>query len=98
MARKRPAPLGSGEIEARLRDCPGWKLDGEKIRRDLEFQDFSAAFAFMTRVAMIAESLDHHPEWSNVYNRLTIELTTHDAGGISELDFEFATQLNALID
>ncbi len=54
MARKRPAPLGSGEIEARLRDCPGWKLDGEKLRRDLEFQDFSAAFAFMTRVAMIA--------------------------------------------
>jgi 4a-hydroxytetrahydrobiopterin dehydratase len=97
MTQERPKALKDEDIESRLAGCPGWALSEGKLRRDLEFPNFSAAFGFMTRVAMIAETLDHHPEWSNVYNRVSIELTTHDAGGISTLDFEFATRLNRLL-
>ncbi|MDE0886485.1 MAG: 4a-hydroxytetrahydrobiopterin dehydratase [Myxococcota bacterium] len=98
MTRERPKALKAEAIALRLADCPGWALAEGKLRRDLKFPDFSAAFGFMARVAMIAETLDHHPEWSNVYNRVSIELTTHDAGGVSALDFEFAARLNRLLD
>ena len=70
----------------------GWTLsdDGRAITRDLKFGTFTEAFAFMTRVAMDAEKMDHHPEWSNVYNRVSIRLTTHDAGGLTEKDVALA--------
>ena len=74
-----------------------WAYDPEAkgIRREFSFSDFAAAFAFMTRVAILAEKADHHPEWSNVYNRVTILLTTHDAGGLSRRDIDLATAIDA---
>ena len=71
--------------------------DSDAIRRDFKFADFSEAFAFMTRVAMIAETQDHHPEWSNVYNKLTITLTTHDASGLSQRDMKMAKAIDDLL-
>jgi len=82
-----------------LRGLTGWSLarDGKAIVRSFEFADFSEAFAFMTRVAMIAETRDHHPEWSNVYNRVEITLTTHDASGLSLRDVKMARKIDALL-
>ena len=75
-----------------LAQLPGWSaVDGrEAIARSLRFKDFNAAFGFMTRVALVAEKLDHHPEWTNVYGRVEIVLTTHDVGGVTELDLRLA--------
>jgi 4a-hydroxytetrahydrobiopterin dehydratase len=88
MSRPKKMPL-----ETALAALPAWKAapgDREAIRRALAFPDFNLAFAFMGRVAMQAEKLDHHPEWSNVYGRVEIVLTTHDAGGVTELDLAMA--------
>ena len=74
-----------------------WQVGDERLKRQWQFSDFSEAFAFMTRVALLAESKQHHPNWSNVYNRVTIELTTHDLGGISNLDVELALSIDALL-
>ncbi|MGI9602648.1 MAG: 4a-hydroxytetrahydrobiopterin dehydratase [Acidimicrobiales bacterium] len=71
-----------------------WTRDGDRLRRSFRFDDFGQAFGFMTRVALIAERLFHHPEWSNVYDRVEIAITTHDAGGLTELDLEFARRVN----
>ncbi len=78
---------------------PDWATEPgrDAITRTFKFDDFSEAFAFMTRVAMLAEVQDHHPEWSNVYNRVTIALTTHDADGLSARDAKMATSIDALI-
>ncbi len=78
---------------------PHWTLASDKdaIRRELEFADFSAAWGFMNRVALIAEKLDHHPDWSNVWNTVRIELTTHDAGGLSGNDVKMAQAIDALL-
>jgi 4a-hydroxytetrahydrobiopterin dehydratase len=73
-----------------------WQVGDERLKRQWQFSDFSEAFAFMTRVALLAESKQHHPNWSNVYNRVTIELTTHDLGGLSNLDVELARSIDAL--
>ena len=73
-----------------------WQVGDERLKRQWQFSDFSEAFAFMTRVALLAESMQHHPNWSNVYNRVTIELTTHDLGGLSNLDAEMARSIDAL--
>jgi 4a-hydroxytetrahydrobiopterin dehydratase len=80
--------LTQAEVAALLAECPGWTLrgDGLAIEREFKFKDFNAAFGFMTRVALYAEKADHHPEWFNVYNRVRITLTTHDADGLSERD------------
>ena len=93
----RPALLSDAEIQSLLAKLAGWQLTGNKLRRELRFPDFSAAFGFMARLALAAEKLDHHPEWSNVYNRVTIELSTHDAGGLTALDFELARIANGLL-
>lgn len=81
-----------------LGDLPGWSLarEGKAIERKFQFADFGEAFAFMTRVALLAEKADHHPEWFNVYNRVEITLTTHDAGGLSERDVKMAKAIDAL--
>jgi 4a-hydroxytetrahydrobiopterin dehydratase len=81
-----------------LPDLTGWATDGEKdgLRRRFVFDDFVGAFGFMTRVALLAEKADHHPEWSNVYNKVEILLTTHDAGGLSMRDVEMARAIDAV--
>lgn len=78
---------------------PDWSLESDRdaIIRIFKFTDFSEAFAFMTRVALLAEVQDHHPEWSNVYNRVTIALTTHDADGLSARDARMAVSIDALL-
>ena len=90
---KRPL-LAAEEIAAALRELPGWELRGAKLHRELAFADFSEAFAFMTRVALAAEKLDHHPDWSNVWNRVAIDLSTHDSGGVTQNDIELARQID----
>jgi 4a-hydroxytetrahydrobiopterin dehydratase len=90
--------LSESEISQRIASLPGWRLAEGRLRRDFSFKDFSQAFAFMTRVALLAEKRDHHPDWSNVYNRLTIELCTHDAGGVTEHDVEFAQAVSKLFE
>lgn len=90
-------PLTEPEIAAALRDLPGWSRDGDALTRTYEFADFREAMAFLLRAAFEAEALDHHPEWSNVYRRVTIRLTTHDAGHrISAKDLELARRLARL--
>ena len=73
-----------------------WQVGEDRLTRRWQFSDFSEAFAFMTRVALLAEAKQHHPNWSNVYNRVTIELTTHDLKGLSDLDAELAQAIDAL--
>lgn len=82
--------LTDPEIEAAVADLPGWTRDGDALVSDWRFANFDVAFGFMTRIAVECERLDHHPEWSNVYNRVTIRLTTHDKGGITTLDTALA--------
>jgi len=92
----RPKALEADQIESGMRRLDGWKLDSGKLHRDFKFSNFVEAFGFMTRVAIVAEKMDHHPEWSNVYNRVRVDLTTHDAGGITELDFALAEEMQSL--
>ena len=90
-------PLSSAEINQLPQLLPTWTLVEGKLRRELKFSDFSEAFGFMARVALAAEKLDHHPEWSNVWNRVSISLTTHDTGGLSNLDLALAQRIDALL-
>ena len=91
--------LSDTDRDTALGVLPDWALreDGLAITRDFAFADFSEAFAFMARVAMLAERHDHHPEWSNVWNRVSITLTTHDAGGLSLRDIAMANAIDALL-
>ena len=91
-----PTKLNDKQVENALRVLPGWSLLDGKLHRELKFADFSAAFGFMTRVALAAEKRDHHPEWSNVWNRVTIDLTTHESNGITERDVALAQQIQSL--
>ena len=91
----RPSKLDQAAIDVWVASNPGWELDDQAIAKSLTFADFATAFGFMTRIAIIAERMDHHPEWSNVYNRVEVRLTTHDAGGITELDFALAEAIDA---
>lgn len=88
--------LTQQEIDTRLAGLRGWTLAGGKLHRELVFPSFVEAFGFMSSVALVAESMNHHPSWSNVYNRVTIDLDTHDIGGISALDFALAEKIDAL--
>ncbi len=89
------AALTDAEIAAELPSIPGWTVVAGKLHREYLHADFIEAFGFMTRVALIAERMNHHPEWFNVYNKVIVELTTHDAGGISASDFELARAMEA---
>ena len=93
------ARLTDPERAAALAKLPLWRLrdDGLAIVRKFKFSDFSEAFGFMTRVAITADKADHHPEWNNVYNRVEITLTTHDAGGLSARDEALATAIDAIV-
>jgi 4a-hydroxytetrahydrobiopterin dehydratase len=88
--------LDRDSITQQLQAHPGWALDadGKGIRRSLRFADFGAAFGFMARIALAAEKMDHHPEWFNVYNRVDIRLSTHDAGGLTARDFSLAATID----
>jgi len=92
------ARLSEEERQALLPQLQGWSLDEGRdgLRRSFSFADFVQAFGFMTRVALLAEKADHHPEWFNVYNRVEILLTTHDAGGLSTRDIAMAKAISAL--
>ena len=88
--------LSSEQISEELKNLPGWSIKDEKLHKDFEFESFNQAFGFMTRAAMEIEKMNHHPEWFNVYNKLTVDLMTHDAGGITENDIQLAKILNSL--
>jgi 4a-hydroxytetrahydrobiopterin dehydratase len=88
--------LSDAALRDALADLPGWTLAGGKLHREYRFADFGAAFAFMTRVALVAEKLDHHPDWQNVYDRVVVDLWTHDAGGITERDLTLARRMQEL--
>src|SRR6185312_5731782 len=91
------AKLGRDQIDLALKELDQWTLNSEnRLEREYKFNSFKEAFSFMTRVAFEAESLDHHPDWSNSYNRVRIELTTHDAGGITQKDLELARRIEAI--
>ena len=82
--------LDEAEVATRLAALDGWELVDGMLHREFVFADFSEAFGFMARVALAAEKMDHHPNWSNVWNRVVIDITSHDAGGLTTLCFELA--------
>ena len=88
--------LSDAEIQENLGQLNGWTVEDGKLHKEFQFDTFVTAFGFMAQLALIAESMNHHPEWFNVYNRVTIDLMTHDAGGISELDFQWAKQADSI--
>jgi 4a-hydroxytetrahydrobiopterin dehydratase len=90
--------LSPSEVTELLAARPGWELRGDRIARRFRFGDFVAAFGWMTRVALVAERLNHHPEWRNVYSQVDVQLTTHDAGGLTRLDFELAAAMDRFAD
>ena len=92
MARKK---LTDSEIQKDLEKLDGWTVVNGKLHKEFQFDNFVTAFGFMTQLALIAESMNHHPEWFNVYNRVTIDMSTHDADGITELDIKFAEHADA---
>ena len=89
--------LSDDVVTTKLAEVPGWEVVEGKLSREFVFKNFSEAFAFMTRVAMIAEKLDHHPDWSNSWNKVSIAVVSHDAGGLTDQCFEFATRVNKLV-
>ncbi len=88
--------LSSESIDYELKNLKGWVVLNNKIHKEFKFDDFNQAFGFMVRAAMHIEKMNHHPEWFNVYNKLVIDLTTHDAGGITQNDINLAKILNSL--
>jgi 4a-hydroxytetrahydrobiopterin dehydratase len=88
--------LGADELARALAELPGWSLAGGKLHREYRFPDFNAAFGFMTRVALAAERMNHHPDWSNVWNRVVVDLVTHDSGGVTASDLALARKIEAL--
>ena len=89
--------LSSDQRQQLAQQRPLWTLSADRMTRQLVFRDFVEAFGFMAQVALLAESKNHHPNWSNVYNRVSIDLTTHDLGGLSSLDVELAAAIDALL-
>jgi 4a-hydroxytetrahydrobiopterin dehydratase len=96
MSTPRPTKLSESEITAALTKLPDWKVEGGKLHREYKFPDFIAAFGFMTSAALVAQAMDHHPEWFNVYSTVRIDLATHDAGGITALDVKLAHSMEGL--
>lgn len=90
------SPLSLQELESELKQLDGWTIANGKLHREYKFSSFVEAFGFMSSLALVSEAVGHHPEWFNVYNRVTIDLTTHDAGGITSKDIEWARKANQL--
>jgi 4a-hydroxytetrahydrobiopterin dehydratase len=88
--------LSEEEIQKALTELAGWEQKDGKLHKTFTFADFSEAWGFMSRAALIAETMNHHPDWSNVYRTVKVDLSTHDAGGITALDVELARKMNAL--
>ena len=91
-------PLDESALTKALAELPGWQLRDGQLHREFVFADFVAAFGFMTRAALVAERMNHHPEWFNVYKRVQVDLTTHEAGGISQRDIELAAAMDRLAE
>ena len=89
--------LSESDIKEELKKLTGWNVKNNKLHKEFQFDNFNQAFGFMTRAAMEIEKMNHHPEWFNVYNRITVDLTTHDAGGITNNDINLARILNSLV-
>ena len=89
--------LDEAELKTLAEKLPGWNLlEGRAIQKTFKFKDFNEAFGFMTRAALVAEKMNHHPEWFNVWNRVDVTLSTHDAGGLTALDVRLAEAMNRL--
>lgn len=89
--------LDESAIQSRIKKLNSWQLRNGRLYKEFQFTDFVNAFGFMSSVALLAESLNHHPNWSNVYNKVTIELFTHDVGGVTEFDFVLAEKIDGLL-
>lgn len=96
MSKTGPIKLSDSEIAVALSKLPGWEHRGGTLHREYEFADFVAAFGFMTGAALIAQGMDHHPEWFNVWNTVRIDLTTHESGGVTLLDVKLAQSMEEL--
>jgi 4a-hydroxytetrahydrobiopterin dehydratase len=96
MPTTKPAKLNDDAITSALSDLPGWKLTDGKLHREYEFADFVTAFGFMTSAALVAQGMDHHPEWFNVWNKVRVDLATHDVKGVTELDVKLARAMEGL--
>ncbi|HEV8386109.1 MAG TPA: 4a-hydroxytetrahydrobiopterin dehydratase [Nitrososphaera sp.] len=96
MAEEDYRKLSQSEIDRQLSELVGWRIETGKLHKTIEFATFVQAFGFMTQVALEAEKMNHHPEWHNVYNKVTIDLVTHDIGGISNYDFKLAKAIDAI--
>jgi 4a-hydroxytetrahydrobiopterin dehydratase len=92
----RPTKLNESEVAAALSKLPAWKVEAGKLHREYKFTDFIVAFGFMTSAALVAQAMDHHPEWFNVYSTVRVDLSTHDAGGITVLDVKLAHAMEDL--
>ncbi len=90
------AKLSEQQIAVELKKLAGWTVESGKLHRVFEFKDFSQAFGFMTRVALAAEKMDHHPDWSNTWNKVTVDLSTHSAGGLTANDFDLAARMQQI--
>ena len=88
--------LSNKQLNECLEDLDGWSIENEKLSKTFKFSSFIQAFGFMTQVAITSETMDHHPEWSNVYNRVEINLVTHSQGGITKLDIELAIKIDSI--
>jgi 4a-hydroxytetrahydrobiopterin dehydratase len=89
--------LTDEEITKRMKELPAWRLEDSTIVREYEFKDFAEAFTFMASAAPVADKMDHHPDWTNVYNKVIVRLTSHDEGGLTGKDFELAQEMDKLI-
>lgn len=93
----RPKAYTQEEIKTEFQNLKDWSLNAASISKEIKFKDFVQAFGFMTQIALEAEKLDHHPDWKNVYNKVSITLSTHDAGGLTELDFKLAKKIDKIL-
>ena len=91
------ARLQAEQIHAVIDELSGWRLEDGKLKREIVFADFASAFGFMTSMALVSEAMNHHPDWSNTYNRVAIELSSHDVGGLTDRDVRWAKEASARI-
>lgn len=89
--------LSPEQAEARLPEVPGWELAEGKLHRELRFRDFAEAFGFMSQVALVAEKMDHHPDWSNSWNKVVVDIVNHSAGGVTDQCFQLASAINRAV-